>query len=179
MISGVSKFAVLTAVLAGSVLPAACGQNEQPKTIVQNVKQFSKATVLQGLVIVKDRPVSSGLVTATDASGKILAEVSLRDGNHYRLEIPAQTKTPVLLHYLPEADSPAGDQLLSVVVEPSVTNYDISALTTAIAKQAEALGGYTRANMVMAAENMVNVPDANKTTAGFRGDPTKQYGGWH
>jgi hypothetical protein len=52
-------------------------------------------------------------------------------------------------------------------------------LTTSIAKKAQALGGYTHANMVQAAEDTAKVPDANKTTAGFRGDPTTQYGGWH
>jgi len=31
----------------------------------------------------------------------------------------------------------------------------------------------------MAADSTVGVPDANKTSTGFRGDPTKQYGGWH
>lgn len=37
------------------------------------------------------------------------------------------------------------------------------------------MGGYNRANMVRAAEGTVAVPDANKTTEGFRGDPTTQW----
>lgn len=41
------------------------------------------------------------------------------------------------------------------------------------------MGGYTRANLVRAAEETVHVPDANKTSTGWRGDPTTQYGGWH
>lgn len=179
MKSGQTKIKMLAMVLTSSVLLSACGQNEQPKPVVKPVKQFTQTTVVQGLVIVKGHPVSTGLVMATDESGKLLAEMSLQAGNHYRLEIPAQTKTPVILRYTPEADSPAADQLIAVVVEPSVTQYDISALSTAIAGKAQALGGYTRSNMVLAAESMVNVPDANKTSAGFRGDPTKQYGGWH
>ncbi|HCT99478.1 MAG TPA: hypothetical protein DF614_05290 [Methylococcaceae bacterium] len=60
-----------------------------------------------------------------------------------------------------------------------MTSYDINALTTRIAQRAKSLGGYTRQNMVLAAGDSVNVPDANKTTTGFRGDPTSQYGGWH
>jgi hypothetical protein len=52
-------------------------------------------------------------------------------------------------------------------------------LTTAIAKKAQSMGGYNHANMVRAAEGTIAVPDANKTTEGFRGDPTTQYGGWH
>ena len=46
-------------------------------------------------------------------------------------------------------------------------------------KAAKAMGGYNRANMIHAAENTVHTPDANKTTTGWRGDPTTQYGGWH
>ncbi len=39
------------------------------------------------------------------------------------------------------------------------------------------MGGFTRANMILAAENTVHTPDANKTTTGWRGDPTTQNGG--
>ncbi len=66
-----------------------------------------------------------------------------------------------------------------MVVQADINRYDISPLTNAIAQQAKALGGYTLRNMTQAAEDGVHVPDANKTSTGFRGDPTKQYGGWH
>ena len=69
--------------------------------------------------------------------------------------------------------------MVSVVVYTSIKKYDINELTTLIAKKAKALGGYTQINMVLAADSTVGIPDANKTTTGFRGDPTKQYGGWH
>jgi hypothetical protein len=52
-------------------------------------------------------------------------------------------------------------------------------LTTFIAKKAKTLGCYNHANMVRAAEDTASVPDSNKTTEEFRGDPTTQYGGWH
>jgi hypothetical protein len=52
-------------------------------------------------------------------------------------------------------------------------------LTTAIAKAAKTMGGYTRTNMVRAAEETVSVPEGNKTSTGWKGDPTTQYGGWH
>jgi hypothetical protein len=93
------------------------------------------------------------------------------------LEIPAGTALPILLNFTPEA--PKADKLISVAVLPNSSRYDINPLTTAIAKQAKALGGYTRRNLSRAAEDKVNVPDANKTSTGFRGDPTSQYGGWH
>ncbi|MFA5983400.1 MAG: hypothetical protein WC782_05240 [Methylococcaceae bacterium] len=170
---------ILPLLMAISFL-VACGPSEKPKAAFpQKVKQFDQATVLQGLVIVKDKPIKSGWVKAYHGQDKLLVEVVLQDSNHYLLEIPAQTKLPVILRYFPELDSPLSEQLVVIVVEPSITQYDISSLTSAIAKKAEALGGYTRSNMILAAESMVNVPDSNKTSAGFRGDPTSQYGGWH
>jgi hypothetical protein len=72
----------------------------------------------------------------------------------------------------------SGD-FISVVVDADVTNYDINSFTTNIAAKAKSLGGYTRKNMILAASDSVHTPDANKTSAGFRGDPTSQYGGWH
>ena len=72
-----------------------------------------------------------------------------------------------------------GEKLITAVVHPTITQYDINPLTTLIAKKAKSMGGYSHANMVRAAEGTVTVPDANKTTEGFRGDPTTQYGGWH
>ena len=72
-----------------------------------------------------------------------------------------------------------GEKLITAVVHPTITQYDINPLTTLIAKKAKSMGGYSHANMVRAAEGTVTVPDANKTTEGFRGDPTTQYGSWH
>jgi hypothetical protein len=72
----------------------------------------------------------------------------------------------------------SGD-FISVVVDADVTNYDINSFTTNIAAKAKSLGGYTRQNMILAASNSVHTPNANKTSTGWRGDTTKQYGGWH
>jgi hypothetical protein len=69
--------------------------------------------------------------------------------------------------------------MTAAIIYPNIKKYDINELSTAIAKKAKVLGGYTHYNMMRAAESTVSVPDANKTTTGFKGDPTKQYGGWH
>ncbi len=103
----------------------------------------------------------------------MLASTAL-DNGHYQLEAPENTPLPVILNVTADTGT-----LLAVIVDPSIKHYDINPLTTAIANKAQALGGYTRANMVVAAESMINAPDANKTSTGFRGDPTTQYGGWH
>jgi hypothetical protein len=71
------------------------------------------------------------------------------------------------------------DKFVSAVIDNIITKYYINPSTTAIAKAAKDMGGYTRANMVRAAENTIHTPDANKTKTGWRGDPTTQYGGWH
>ncbi len=170
---------ILAIFIASGFLPG-CGKTDKPKIAVQqSVKKFEKATVLSGSVTGKEAPMKTGAIKVTGLNGELLATTVLQDSNHYRLEIPANTGLPIIMRYHPKPDTPEADQLVAVVIEPSITQYDISPLTTAIAEAAKALGGYTRANMVMAAENRVNVPDANKTSAGFRGDPTKQYGGWH
>ena len=42
-----------------------------------------------------------------------------------------------------------------------------------------AVDSYNNAPAQQVAEETVHVPDANKTTSGWRGDPTTHYGGWH
>lgn len=172
---------VFTAVVVFTLqLLTGCGSSEQKKLPVQQtVKKFNQATTLTGQVIGKDQALTSGSIKVTDSENNLLVSEDLQGDNRFQLEIPAGTVAPVIMTYFPKPDSLESEQMISVVIEPTVTRYDISPLTTAIAKSAKAMGGYTRSNMVMAAENRVNVPDANKTSTGFRGDPTKQYGGWH
>ncbi|ASF45264.1 hypothetical protein [Methylovulum psychrotolerans] len=152
----------------------ACEKNSPPKVgIHQAVKTFPSATVLKGLVSTKSGPIKAGEVTLSDAQHQLIAKAAITDG-HYQLEVAAATPLPVIL-----SSSAGGEALIAAIVDPSVSQYDLNPLTTAIAHKAQALGGYTRANMVVAAETMINAPDANKTSTGFRGDPTTQYGGWH
>ena len=56
---------------------------------------------------------------------------------------------------------------------------DITSLTTAIAKKALKMGSYTNNNLMQAALTAVAIPDKDRTMGGFKGDPTKQFGGWH
>ena len=157
-----------------------CNNSDKPKSsIPQITRKFEKATVLQGVVVGKTKAITSGSVQALNNQGHLLNSATLHQDNHYQLNIDADTQLPIILKFISEQGSSDNEQLIAVVVDPAVSHYDLTPLTTAIAKKAEALGGYTRANMVMAAENSVNVPDANKTSTGFRGDPTTQYGGWH
>jgi hypothetical protein len=114
-------------------------------------------------------------VEVTDETGRLITHVDVVD-SHFSVEIPANTVLPILLTFSSESST---DKLVAVVIDDMMTLYFINPSTTAIAKAAKEMGGYTRANMTLAAENTVHTPDANKTTTGWRGDPTTQYGGWH
>lgn len=157
-----------------------CGQDAKPKPLqTQVVQRYEKAITLQGSVSNNQGLIKAGKVEARLLNGQLLAETQLENSARYQLEIPAGTVLPLVLSFIPVNNPAEAEKLISVVVQSGINRFDINPLTTAIAQQAKALGGYTIRNMSQAAEDGVQVPDANKTSTGFRGDPTKQYGGWH
>lgn len=158
------KLAVVFALNA--FLLSACNEMQQSKPAAQKVEQYTATSVL---LFGKVQNASSVNVEALDKTQNVIVSTTAENGR-YKLEIPAQTKLPIILR--------AGD-FISVVIDTDLKNYDINNLTTEIAKKAKILGGYTRQNMVLAASNSVHTPDANKTSTGWRGDTTSQYGGWH
>lgn len=137
---------------------------QQSKPVTQSVTKYTATSVL-----LSGKVDNGANVQAIDEKQNVIASTTVENGR-YKIEIPAQTKLPIILR--------SGD-LISVVVDIDLKNYDINNLTTEIAAKAKALGGYTRQNMVLAASNSVRTPDANKTSTGWRGDTTSQYGGWH
>lgn len=167
----------LLMLLMTSVFLTGCEQKQPNNNLpVQTaIKKYEVATTLHGTVSDNNGYVENGTVNVTNVDGKIIASSTLQHSKNYSVEVPANTPLPILLSFSPEQ----GEKIIAVVIHPSVTKYDISPLTTAIAKTAISLGGYTDANMRQAAENTVATPDRDKTTAGFRGDPTQHYGGWH
>ncbi len=157
-----------------------CGNDteKKPGFITQQAAQkYAEETMLSGRVSNKKGNIRTGSVTATDNMDKFIATTQVNKDGHYSLTIPANTALPITLSHA-SSDSKK-DKLISVVIYASFKKYDINDLTTLIAKKAKSLGGYTHSNMTIAADATVGVPDANKTSTGFRGDPTKQYGGWH
>lgn len=174
------KNATLCVLMLGCTLLNACQQdtpNRMPTT--ETVKYYTQATTLQGTISGDKGFVATGTLNVTNSNGQLIASNTLNNNKKYSVEIPVNTALPLILTFHPDTTQTKTADLMTVVVHPSVTKYDISPLTTQIAKQALALGGYTAANMVRAAENTVHVPDADKTSSGFRGDPTTHYGGWH
>lgn len=163
----------------GSLL-SGCDSNPQPMPATQaSVQKYEQTKTLQGLVTNDAGPVKSGVIKVLTEKEQLLTQMDLVDGPHYSVEVPAGTTLPILLAYYPTADANDAQRMISVVVHAAASKFDINPLSTRIAKQAKDLGGYTHKNLVRAAESTGTVPASNKTTAGFHGDPTTQYGGWH
>jgi hypothetical protein len=154
-----------------------CDKGEQKTARIVLINTYEQATTLEGLVSNNHGPIKAGTIKVTDKYEELVASTAVQHNGHYSVKIPIDTVLPIVLTFYPEAAD--GDKLITAVVHAGITKYDINPLTTSIAKKAYAMGGYTHANLVGAAEGTATVPNANKTTAGFRGDPTKQYGGWH
>ncbi|MCX7092617.1 MAG: hypothetical protein NTY50_04105 [Methylobacter sp.] len=169
-------FSVLLVILSGSTITG-CGQHDQKtaKASPTVVKRYAAATALEGVVSDNKGVVKTGVVDATDEKGHLISHAAV-DNGHYSIEIPANTALPILLTFSSESGA---EKLVAAVIHDTITKYEINPLTTAIATAAKAMGGYTHANMTRAAAETVHTPDANKTTTGWRGDPTTQYGGWH
>jgi|GEM_PF-133299 len=172
--------------LAGAVLLAGCGEPEKPAEMFQALPQkfdeelkFEKEMTLRGAVNDEKEPVTEGKVVATDEKGNTIAETSLEGSNRFSIVIPAGTALPILLKAYREGSESKGKPLTVAIVDSFESQYNINPKTTAIAEKAKSLGGYTRKNLMAAAMMSSAVPDEDKTTSGFRGDPTKRYGGWH
>ncbi len=174
------KFYTLFILLIASGWLIGCEQSKQTSTPTpQVIKKYTQATTLEGIVSNSHGRIKSGTIKVTDTKHQSIATTAVEDNGQYHIEIPANTSLPIVLTFHPDENQANAEQFMTVVIDPMISKYDINPLTTAIANKAKAMGGYTRSNMVIAAENMVSVPDANKTSTGFRGDPTTQYGGWH
>lgn len=168
----------LLLLFTASCFLTSCEKNKQNTALIKQViKKYEQATTLEGVVSNNRGPIRAGTIKVTDMYEELVASTALRNNGHYSVKIPADTVLPIVLTFYPDAAD--GEKLITAVVHPAITKYDINPLTTSIARKALAMGGYTHANLVRAAEGTATVPDANKTTAGFRGDPTTQYGGWH
>jgi len=163
-------------VIMSSIILVGCDDKQkQVKAFPHDLKKYTQQTSLEGMVSNNKANIKAGTLKVSDNSGRFITETEL-DNGHFRVDIPANTVLPILLTALSAADS---EQLTVAVIDDKITKYQINPTTTAIVKAAKAMGGYTKVNMVRAAEETVHVPDSNKTSSGWKGDPTTQYGGWH
>ncbi|MGR8934137.1 MAG: hypothetical protein ACU837_07080 [Gammaproteobacteria bacterium] len=173
-------YALLIGIVAGAFLPGCQKEDKNNLLVAQSVKTYFQAATLSGSVTAANGAVAAGRVDATDENGNIVATGAIQSGGRYAVVVPAGTNLPIVLKAYPEkVQGVEGEALVAVVLDPSLKRYEINPLSTAIAAKAKTMGGYTAKNLMEAAMTSVAAPDANKTTGGFRGDPTKQYGGWH
>lgn len=158
------------------------GCDSKPKTstgTIVSVQKYEKVKTLHGLVTNDDGPIKTGIIKALTETGQELSQTQLEGSPQYSLDVPAGTILPIILAYYPTAEASDNPRMIAAVVHAGASKFDINQLSTGIAERAKAFGGYTHKNLVRAAEESGTVPASNKTTAGFRGDPTTQYGGWH
>lgn len=173
-------FVFLLSIVIAIVSLAGCEKSGKTNPLVDNsIKKYAQAVTLSGSVSGHKGPVPGGKITATDTNGSVIATSELQNGGRYSIVIPAGTALPIVLKVSAATAANGDSTLLAVAVDPSLKRYEINPLSTAIAEKAKSLGGYSAENMMEAALSTVAAPDGNKTTGGFRGDPTKQYGGWH
>ncbi len=177
-----SRSSALIGCLVASALFTGCGDNSpsSPRSA------GGAPTRLVGHVLNDDGPVVKARIEARDATGQVAAKTELQGGsNTYQLTLPAGTAYPVILTAYPES-SPT-QPLKAAVASPLAAEQDISQVTTIVVDTALSLGGVNEANLAKAAGAAIALRKKSggggggggATTESFKGDPTKQYGGWH
>ena len=162
------KLIGLTAIL----MVSGCGDSSSPK-----VTATGKTDQIEGIVADRDGPVINGDIVVKDKNGAILTTVKLKGDSRYSVNIPSNAAYPLLLAI------PAHDEVLeAVVMDPAAVKQDITHMSSLVVRAARDMGGFTKENMARAAIGAISqskTSSGSKTSAGFSGDPTKQYGGWH
>lgn len=136
-------------------------------------------TRITGIVLNEDEPVTRARIEATDRTGAVIARSELNGEPHYRITLPAGTAYPVVLSARVEGEEAP---LKAAVTSDLVSEQDISSVTTIVVNSALNLGGLTESNLAKAAGAAISQrrsSGGSGGSAGFKGDPTKQYGGWH
>lgn len=164
-----SKF-LLAATLAAL---SGCGDSSAPRTAATAEDKIA------GIVRTDEGPVTKARIEAQDSKGAIVARTEISGDSHYSLTLPADTAYPVILAAYPEG---APQALKAAVTSSLAEEQEISEVTTLVVDSALNLGGLTEANLAKAAGAAISQRRSTGGaggSAGFKGDPTKQYGGWH
>ncbi|BCX81206.1 hypothetical protein MIT9_P0784 [Methylomarinovum caldicuralii] len=133
---------------------------------------------IKGLVSDDNGPVPLAVIEATDEEGRLLATADADASGRFEITLPATAPYPLLL----VAKLPNDKQLLAVVTSNQAVEQDISPYTDLVVKSARQLGGLTPENIAKAAGAAINMRPSQggkRSSTGFKGDLTKQYGGWH
>ena len=136
-----------------------------------------KTAHIEGVVANRNGPITQGTIRVSDSKQQPITSLLLDAEAKYVIDLPAATAYPVFLRL----ETP-GEDLEAVIIDASVVHQDLTHISTLVVQSAKELGGITPQNMARAATNAIaqsRTPAGRNTTAGFNGDPTKQYGGWH
>lgn len=136
-------------------------------------------------VLNDEGPVTAAKVEAKDSGGSVIAKGELKNGAKADLSIPAGTAYPLIVFAYP--DEAPNQPLKAAVTDSQATEQDVSPVTTIVVDTALSLGGITETNLAKAAGAAIaqrkrsggGGGGGGATTESFKGDPTKQYGGWH
>jgi hypothetical protein len=160
------------AIVAMLLLLGGCSESSNDKRA--SIGAYSR---IEGIVTDRDGPITSGKIIIKDKNGAAITSVTLNGDSKYSADIPANAAYPVFL------EIEGHDELLeAVVLDPTAVKQDITPMSSLVVRSARDLGGITKENMARAAINAISqskTASGKNTTAGFKGDPTKQYGGWH
>ncbi|WAK00774.1 hypothetical protein [Methylobacter sp. YRD-M1] len=166
------KYMFQFAIVGMLLLLGGCGESSNDKGV--SAGNYSR---IEGIVTDRDGPITSGKVIIKDKNGAAITSATLNEDSRYSVDIPANTAYPVVL------EIEGHDELLeAVVLDPTAVKQDITPMSSLVVRSARDLGGVTKENMARAAINAISqskTASGKNTTAGFKGDPTKQYGGWH
>lgn len=152
---------------------AGCGESTTPRTAT------AAEDTIAGLVLTDEGPAAKARVEASDRNGSIVATTEAGGDAHYRLKLPAGTAYPVVLTARAEG---VPQPLKAAVTSELAEEQDISEVTTIVVDTAMSLGGLSETNLAKAAGAAISQRKStggSGGSAGFKGDPTKQYGGWH
>lgn len=164
----------LILILATAMTLAACGDNAPTATVAKAAEAH-----ITGVVLNEDAPVTLAKIEAHDRNGKRVAETMMNGKDRYDIKLPPGTAYPVILTATPEGQSTA---LKAAITSDLVAEQDVSSVTTIVVDTALSLGGLTEANLAKAARAAISqrrTSGGSGSSSGFKGDPTKQYGGWH
>jgi hypothetical protein len=151
-----------------------CGDSSHPGS-----SQSAAPASITGIVLQDETPITKARIEATDSAGKVIANTEVGGDGHYRIAIPVGAKYPVVLSASFEGE---GSPLKAAVTSDLATDQNISSVTTIVVNTAMNLGGLTEINLAKAAGAAISQRKStggSGGSAGFKGDPTKHYGGWH
>jgi hypothetical protein len=167
-------------ILFGMFLSACDNASKSQSSAPASSLTSTAAVTLRGQIRNDKGTFKSGSLSAADFQNRQVAQVQWQDDNgRFSIEIPAGTGFPVLLTAKASHEGSKLETLVAAVISPTMTKHDITPNSTMVAQKAKALGGYTTQNMMQATLDTVKRPQGDRTVEGFRGDPTKQFGGWH